>query len=368
MTINFRQQIFQQCALADRGRLLELLRQTRNRKKAEAAREALSSAIEQSIDSVQQRIKHRPEVSLNRDLPFYQKRDDVKQAIKDHQVVIVCGETGSGKTTQLPQICIDLGLADRGKIGHTQPRRLAARSVSRRIAEELNSPPGEAVGYKIRFTDTTQADSYLKLMTDGILLAEIQNDRWLNEYQTLIIDEAHERSLNIDLLLGYIKTLLPKRPDLKLIITSATIDPERFSRYFDEAPIVLVSGRTYPVDVRYRPVVDEEQKDRDRTQAVIDALDELFSISVQDTLLSEREFQKIRSQVETAFVRKNSTVQGKAEQLANYHLFFGSAQLINSEIERYMSVTREDISRVARQYLTEDNRTVLHYLPASEAD
>ena len=285
MTKSFRQQILQQCALADRGRLLGLLRQTRNKKKAQEAREALSKAIEQSIDSVQRRVQHRPVVSLNRDLPFYQKRDEVKQAISDHQVVIVCGETGSGKTTQLPQICIELGLADRGKIGHTQPRRLAARSVSHRIAEELNSPLGEAVGYKIRFTDTTQADSYLKLMTDGILLAEIQNDRWLNEYQTLIIDEAHERSLNIDLLLGYIKTLLPKRPDLKLIITSATIDPERFSRYFDNAPIVMVSGRTYPVEVRYRPVVDEEQKDRDRTQAVIDALDELFSISVQDTLV-----------------------------------------------------------------------------------
>mgnify|MGYP001819350218 CR=1 FL=1 len=285
MPKSFKQQIFQQCALADRGRLLGLLRQTRNRKKAARAGEELSRAIEQSIGSVQRRIKLRPAVSLNRDLPFYQKRDDVKQAIKDHQVVIVCGETGSGKTTQLPQICIELGLADRGKIGHTQPRRLAARSVSRRIAEELNTPLGEAVGYKVRFTDTTRADSYLKLMTDGILLAEIQNDRWLNEYQALIIDEAHERSLNIDLLLGYIKTLLPRRPDLKLIITSATIDPERFSRYFDNAPIVMVSGRTYPVEVRYRPVVDEEQKDRDRTQAVIDALDELFSISAQDTLV-----------------------------------------------------------------------------------
>ena len=285
MRSRLKQQIFQQCALADRRHLLRLLRKSRDEKQAEQARQQLTEAVEQSINKVERRRKNRPVVSLNRDLPFYEKRDHLKQVIRQNQVVIVCGETGSGKTTQLPQICIELGLADKGKIGHTQPRRLAARSVTNRIAEELNTRPGEAVGYKVRFTDTTQPDSYVKLMTDGILLAEIQNDRWLNEYQTLIIDEAHERSLNIDLLLGYIKTLLPRRPDLKLIITSATIDPERFSRYFNAAPMVMVSGRTYPVEVLYRPVIDEEQKDRDRTQAVIDALDELFSSSPQDTLV-----------------------------------------------------------------------------------
>ena len=282
---SYRQQIFRKCASADRGRLLKLLQQTRSKKQARQAAEKLNAAIQQSIQTVEQRIRNRPAVSLNRDLPFYQKREELRQVISQNQVVIVCGETGSGKTTQLPQICIDLGLADKGKIGHTQPRRLAARSVTNRIAEELNTRPGEAVGYKIRFTDTTRPESYVKMMTDGILLAEIQNDRWLNEYQTLIIDEAHERSLNIDLLLGYVKTLLPRRADLKLIITSATIDPERFSRYFDDAPMVTVSGRTYPVEVRYRPIIDEEQKDRDRTQAVIDALDELFRISPQDTLV-----------------------------------------------------------------------------------
>jgi ATP-dependent helicase HrpA len=304
MSVSFKQQVFQQCAMADRSQLLKLLRRTRDKKQAQQARQKLSRAIEQSIQTVEQRTKNRPTVSLNRELPFYEKRDELKQVIRDNQVVIVCGETGSGKTTQLPQICIDLGLADKGKIGHTQPRRLAARSVTSRIAEELNTRPGEAVGYKIRFTDTTNPHSYVKLMTDGILLAEIQNDRWLNEYQTLIIDEAHERSLNIDLLLGYIKTLLPRRPDLKLIITSATIDPERFSRYFDDAPMVMVSGRTYPVEVRYRPVIDEEQKDRDRTEAVMDALDELFKISPQDTLVffaGERQIREAAEKITRRF-------------------------------------------------------------------
>ena len=280
-----RQQILNECAIADRVHLLRLLRQVQSKKSAEKALEPLNKALQMSLQTVAQRVARRPRISLNEALPFFERRDDLKKAIQENQVVIVCGETGSGKTTQLPQICIDLGLADKGKIGHTQPRRLAARAVTNRIAEELHSVPGEAVGYKVRFSDTTSKDSYIKLMTDGILLAEIQNDRWLNEYQTLIIDEAHERSLNIDLLLGYIKTLLPRRPDLKLIITSATIDPERFSRYFNNAPMVMVSGRTYPVEVRYRPVTDEEQKDRDRTQAVIDALDELFSISPEDTLV-----------------------------------------------------------------------------------
>ncbi len=301
---DIRQQILNECAIADRARLLRLLHQCRNKKTAAKAQEELNAAISNSIQTVAQRIARRPAITLNQELPFYERRDELKQAIRDNQVVIVCGETGSGKTTQLPQICIDLGLADRGKIGHTQPRRLAARAVTSRIAEELHSLPGEAVGYKVRFTDTSNKDSYVKLMTDGILLAEIQNDRWLNEYQTLIIDEAHERSLNIDLLLGYVKTLLPKRPDLKLIITSATIDPERFSRYFNNAPMVMVSGRTYPVEVRYRPVTDEEQKDRDRTQAVIDALDELFSISPEDTLVffaGERQIREAAEKISKRF-------------------------------------------------------------------
>ena len=225
---NTHQQILQDCAVADRSRLLRLQRQCQQKKATPELRQQLAAAIEDSMQKVQIRHRNRPSVSLNQQLPFYERRDELKKIISENQVVIVCGETGSGKTTQLPQICIELGLADRGKIGHTQPRRLAARSVTSRIAEELNTAPGQAVGYKVRFTDTTSPDSHIKLMTDGILLAEIQSDRWLNEYQTLIIDEAHERSLNIDLILGFVKTLLPKRPDLKLIITSATIDPERF--------------------------------------------------------------------------------------------------------------------------------------------
>lgn len=270
----------------------------------ESLQAELTKAISNSIERVELRHKNRPQVQLNQALPFYDKRDELKQVISDNQVVIVCGETGSGKTTQLPQICLDLGLADRGMIGHTQPRRLAARSVTNRIAEELRTKPGEAVGYKVRFNDQTRRDSYIKLMTDGILLAETQSDRWLSQYQTLIIDEAHERSLNIDLLLGFLKTLLPRRPDLKLIITSATIDPERFSRYFNDAPMVMVSGRTYPVEVRYRPIVDEEQRDRDRTEAIMDALDELFEVSPEDTLVflpGERQIREAADRIKKRF-------------------------------------------------------------------
>lgn len=188
--------------------------------------------------------------------------------------MIVAGETGSGKTTQIPKICMELGRGVRGMIGHTQPRRIAARTVAERVAEELNTPLGEAVGWKVRFTDQVDPDAtFIKLMTDGILLAEIQTDRELRAYDTIIIDEAHERSLNIDFLLGYLAQLLPKRPDLKVVITSATIDPERFSRHFGDAPIIEVSGRTYPVEVRYRPLLEEDGDDADRDQitAITDA-------------------------------------------------------------------------------------------------
>src|SRR6266702_4781840 len=195
-----------------------------------------------------------PPISYPAELPVSQHKDEIAQVIRDHQVVVIAGETGSGKTTQIPKICLELGRGVNGQIGHTQPRRLAARTVAERIAEELGVPMGEAVGYKVRFTDHATDGTLVKLMTDGILLAEVQSDRELLRYDTLIIDEAHERSLNIDFLLGYVKQLLPRRPDLKVIITSATIDPERFSKHFGDAPIVEVSGRTYPVEVRYRPV------------------------------------------------------------------------------------------------------------------
>jgi len=196
-----------------------------------------------------------PPITFPAELPVSQRRTEIADAIRAHQVIIVAGETGSGKTTQLPKICLDLGRGVAGTIGHTQPRRLAARTVADRIAEELGSPLGETVGYKIRFTDRSSDSTQIKIMTDGILLAEVQRDRMLRAYDTLIIDEAHERSLNVDFLLGYLKQLLPRRPDLKVIITSATIDTERFAEHFGGAPVVEVSGRTYPVEVRYRPVV-----------------------------------------------------------------------------------------------------------------
>src|SRR5580700_8928647 len=219
-------------------------------------------------------------ISYPPELPVSQRKDDIARAIRDHQVVIVAGETGSGKTTQIPKICLELGRGVNGQIGHTQPRRLAARTVAERIAEELGSPLGETVGYKVRFTDVSADDTLVKLMTDGILLNELARDRQLRRYDTLIIDEAHERSLNIDFILGYLRQLLPRRPDLKVIITSATIDPERFSAAFGDAPIVEVSGRTYPVEVRYRPA-----EDGDQGQAISDAVDELSAEGPGDILV-----------------------------------------------------------------------------------
>ena len=224
-----------------------------------------------------------PEITYPEELPVSQLKDEIAAAIRDHQVVVVAGETGSGKTTQIPKICLELGRGVQGMIGHTQPRRLAARTVAERIAEELGTELGETIGFAVRFTDKVSDRSLVKLMTDGILLNELQRDRDLTRYDTLIIDEAHERSLNIDFILGYLKRLLPRRPDLKVIITSATIDPERFAEHFADsqgtpAPIVEVSGRTYPVEVRYRPINDPDDPstiDRDQTQAILDAVDEL---------------------------------------------------------------------------------------------
>ena len=223
-----------------------------------------------------------PPISYPAELPVSQRKDEILAAIRDHQVVIIAGETGSGKTTQIPKICLELGRGVDGQIGHTQPRRLAARTVAERIAEELGSPLGETVGYKVRFTDVSADDTLVKLMTDGILLNELARDRQLRRYDTLIIDEAHERSLNIDFILGYLRQLLPQRPDLKVIITSATIDPERFAAAFSGAPIVEVSGRTYPVEVRYRPLQGEEA---DLGQAISDAVDELSAEGPGDILV-----------------------------------------------------------------------------------
>ncbi len=205
-----------------------------------------------AVTELDRRLANLPKPTYPEELPVVGKREEIARAIEANQVVIVCGETGSGKTTQLPKICLELGRGVAGLIGHTQPRRIAARTVAMRIASELNSPLGHAVGYKVRFSDSVSKDTYIKLMTDGILLAETQGDPLLRAYDTIIIDEAHERSLNIDFLLGYLKQLLLKRPDLKLIVTSATIDAERFSQHFNNAPVIEVSGRLYPVEMRYR--------------------------------------------------------------------------------------------------------------------
>ncbi|MFN8762003.1 MAG: DEAD/DEAH box helicase, partial [Burkholderiales bacterium] len=217
-----------------------------------------------------------PTLDFPEELPVSARRDDIAQAIKQHPVIIVCGETGSGKTTQLPKICLSLGrgvgAGGQGFIGHTQPRRLAATSVAKRIASELNSELGTVVGYKIRFNDQISRGASVKLMTDGILLAETQTDPLLRAYDTLIIDEAHERSLNIDFLLGYLKQILPRRPDLKLIITSATIDAERFSRHFFNAPVIEVSGRTYPVEIRYSPPAEQAEGEQPLLNPVDEAM------------------------------------------------------------------------------------------------
>ncbi len=237
----------------------------------------MTAEIDAAVARVEARRQRKPEISYPAELPVSAKREEIARAIAQNQVVIVCGETGSGKTTQLPKICLDAGRGVFGQIGHTQPRRIAARSVANRISQELGTALGDLVGYQVRFTGKTSPDNLVKLMTDGILLAETQSDRFLNAYDTLIIDEAHERSLNVDFLLGYIKQLLPKRPDLKLIITSATIDAEKFSRHFGDAPVVEVSGRLYPVDVVYRPFDedDEDAHDVDLPEAVVNALDEI---------------------------------------------------------------------------------------------
>ena len=264
---------------------LSLRDEHRLRRRIEAGRDPLdriAAEVERAEQRIARRLAARPHVTYPPELPVSQARDDIADAIANHQVVVVAGETGSGKTTQLPKICLELGRGVRGTIGHTQPRRIAARTVADRIAEELGTELGTAVGFKVRFTDRSSDDTLVKLMTDGILLAEIQNDRDLRQYDTLILDEAHERSLNVDFLLGYLKRLLPRRPDLKLVITSATIETERFSQHFGDAPVLTVSGRTYPVEVRYRPP-DEDA--RDPIEAVVDAVTELQAEGPGDVLV-----------------------------------------------------------------------------------
>ena len=259
------------------------------------------------------RLAALPKPEFDNTLPVHEKLEEIKKAIAENQVTIICGETGSGKTTQLPKICLELGRGAAGLIGHTQPRRLAARSVAERIAEELKSEIGGAVGYKVRFTDHTSRDACVKLMTDGILLAETQTDRYLAAYDTIIIDEAHERSLNIDFLLGYLKQLLPRRPDLKVIITSATIDAERFSQHFNGAPVLEVSGRTYPVEILYRPLTskDEDDAEVELTDAIVDAADELARHGEGDILVflpGEREIREAAEALRKSTLRRNDEI------------------------------------------------------------
>ena len=256
----------------------------------EKSRQAVLEVIKTEIETAKQKISMKrlnpPKIVYPENLPVSQKKQAILEAIKQHQVVIIAGETGSGKTTQIPKICLELGRGIQGFIGHTQPRRLAARSVAARLAQELECEIGTNVGYKVRFSDHVGENTQVKLMTDGILLAELQNDKLLLQYDTIIIDEAHERSLNIDFILGYLRQLLPKRPDLKIIITSATIDPERFSRHFNSAPIIEVSGRTYPVEVRYRPIMgDDNDSERDQIDGIVDAVNELTLEGPGDILI-----------------------------------------------------------------------------------
>ncbi|MEH1098949.1 ATP-dependent RNA helicase HrpA [Micromonospora sp. CPCC 205561] len=286
-------------------RRLDGVRRLRDPQRRESALDEIAADVARAEALLERRRAAVPVVTYPAQLPVSERKDDIAAAIRDHQVVIVAGETGSGKTTQLPKICLELGRGINGLIGHTQPRRLAARTVADRIAEELGTELGDVVGYKVRFNDQVSDRSLVKLMTDGILLAELQTDRMLRQYDTLIIDEAHERSLNIDFILGYLRQLLPRRPDLKVVITSATIETERFARHFagppteDEpegvpAPVVEVSGRTYPVEVRYRPLVEvaegeddgeDEENVRDQIQAIGDAVEELAAEGPGDVLV-----------------------------------------------------------------------------------
>ena len=269
--------------------------------KSQEAQQAVADEIQQQIEQARVRVESRKSAVQNpivfpESLPVSQRKAEIEKLLSEHQVIVVAGETGSGKTTQLPKMCLELGFGNLGTIGHTQPRRIAARSVAARIAEELQTELGDLVGYKVRFNDQISDNTQIKLMTDGILLAEIQTDRFLNQYSCLIIDEAHERSLNNDFILGYLKQLLPRRPDLKVIITSATIDVERFSKHFNNAPIIEVSGRTYPVEVRYRPVAEED--DQDQLQGILNAVDELQAEGRGDILIFMNGEREIRDTAE----------------------------------------------------------------------
>ncbi len=300
-----------QCLLVDRHPLRTSLRGIIAAKKKgndiQARLDALLIRIEKSQNYLQQRQLNKPTLIYPDTLPVVEQKEAIIAAIKSHQVVVVCADTGSGKTTQLPKLCLEAGRGVSGLIGHTQPRRIAARSVAARIATEMQTELGAAVGFKVRFSDHVSDQTYVKLMTDGILLSEIQNDPWLNAYDTLIIDEAHERSLNIDFILGYLKQLLQKRKDLKVVITSATIDPQRFSDHFNQAPIILAEGRSYPVEVRYRPIIEaDNDTERDEKEAFFEACEELSLEGAGDILCFFPGERQIREHLEYINKRKLS--------------------------------------------------------------
>ncbi|MDX2147639.1 MAG: ATP-dependent RNA helicase HrpA [Planctomycetota bacterium] len=300
------------CSPSDQERLSRRLfafeRTVRDRRNVpgDAAR-TITDEVERALRHLERRAANVPKPTYPSDLPVVQRKDEIAAAIRDHRALVLCGETGSGKSTQLPKICLDVGRGVRGMIGHTQPRRIAARSIAARLAQELESSIGHAVGYKVRFTDKTSPDTYVKVMTDGVLLAETQIDRRLLAYDTIIVDEAHERGLNIDFLLGYLRQLMQKRDDLKIIVTSATIDPERFSKHFDNCPIIEVSGRTYPVEIRYRPPQesslgdDDDAEPEDLPTMIYRAAEELAHEGPGDLLVflpGEREIREAAEELE----------------------------------------------------------------------
>ncbi|MCU0982452.1 MAG: ATP-dependent helicase, partial [Pirellulaceae bacterium] len=302
-----------------RQRLRSIEQARRAGKPYERNLERWRQELEQSVQWRAERLAGLPSVALDPALPITAKCQEIQDAIREHAVTIVCGETGSGKSTQLPKICLQLGRGVDGLIGHTQPRRIAARAIAARLADELRVPLGSAVGFKVRFTDTTRPETYVKLMTDGILLAETQQDRFLNQYDTLIIDEAHERSLNIDFLLGYVQRLLSARRDLRLIITSATIDAQRFAAHFAcprtgrPAPIVEVSGRGYPIEIRYQPLQadDEGTGDVDLQRTIADTVEELARSGPGDMLVFLPTERDIR---ETAKTLRGRSIPGEGRQ------------------------------------------------------
>ncbi|MCW4456198.1 ATP-dependent RNA helicase HrpA [Flavobacterium sp. MXW15] len=301
----------------DRGRLLGLWSRWQSQPGNPAAAGAFEQALQASLQRRQLRAQRQPAITLDEQLPIAREAADIVELIRRHPVVVIAGETGSGKTTQLPKLCLAAGRGVAGMIGCTQPRRIAARAVATRVAEELRSELGTTVGYQVRFTDRVGDDTRIKFMTDGILLAEIASDRWLSAYDTIIVDEAHERSLNIDFLLGYLKQLLRKRPDLKLIVTSATIDTGRFARHFDDAPVISVEGRTYPVEVRYRPLEGEgddagREGERSVNDAIVAAIDEITRLDPRGDVLmflpGEREIRDAHQALERRKYRETEVL------------------------------------------------------------